>query len=170
MRSLLAAILLLAPAFTGCLDSGIVEELRNDLEAEDEHEERVLLSEEVRFTPADVLDPDRSYEDESDLSARWNETFTVPEGTRSVTSTFEIVLGMPDEPDGSPVNPPDGEVRVYIETSDGDERTLTRTEPASAGFDFPSPPSGEWTIGMEARGNGTVTFHVDAIVPVDAPE
>lgn len=168
MRRVLAAVLLLAPAFTGCLDGSVVGQLREDLEAQDEYEGRVLLLERVKFTPAGIADPNGTVEDESDVSSRWNQTFTVPEQTRSVTATFAIDFSSAGS-DTLPDAGPDGEVRVYVEAADGDTRNLTRNEPAEAGFDFPNPSAGEWTVGMEARGNGSVTFNVDAIVPVNAP-
>lgn len=166
MRSALLALLLLGPAFTGCLDGSFLEQIRNDLDAEDEYEERNLLAEEVGFSPAGIVDPDKAIEDESDVSAAWNTTVTVPEGARDLTVLFSVAFATPEAPDELPVNPPDGEVRVYVLTPGGDERSLTRSEPAEAGFDFTGPAPGEWTVGMEARGNGTVTFTVDAIVPI----
>lgn len=167
MRSLLAALLLLGPAFTGCLDTSVFEELRNDLEAEDEFENRVLLREEVAFTPAGVADPNKTFEDEDDASSEWNTSVQVPEGVRSVTVTFTINFTSPASPTGTLVDP--RQVEVYVDPSEGEQRNLTRSQPATVGFDFPRPEPGEWTLGMQARGNGTVTFNVDAIVPVDAP-
>lgn len=168
MRSLSAALLLLASAFAGCLDGSFVERIRNDLEAEDAYEDRTLVLERVPFTPAGIVDPNKTIEDESDVSSQWNRSFDVPEDTRRVTVTFDIELSTPDPSGALPDEGPKGEVRAYVQTADGEERNLTRSEPATAGFDFPSPTAGGWTVGMEARGNGTVTFDVHALAPVDA--
>jgi hypothetical protein len=169
MRRLLAAVLLVTSAFAGCLDGSVLEGLREDLEAEDEFEQRSLLDVEVPFSPAGIVDPDRSYEDERDASTQWNDTFAVPNGTRSMTVIFEIDFNGSEQQDDLPGNPPDGEVRVYLTSPDGEvDRNLTRNEPAQAGFDFTGPKAGDWTIGMDARGNGTVSFDVDATVPIQA--
>lgn len=166
MRSLLLAVLLLAPAATGCLDGSFLDQIRNDLEAEDENEERTLLSERVGFSPAGIVDPNKTVDGPEDVSTQWNQTVAVPEGTRSMTVLFNINFTSVPSPDPLPEDPPDGEVRVYVQKPDGEERSLTRTAPAQAGFDFTRPQSGDWTVGMDARGNGTVTFNVHAIVPV----
>lgn len=170
MRSLLAALLLVTSGLTGCVDGSFVEQLRNDLEAEDEYEDRSLLAEEVPFTPAGVVDPNNTYEDRSDVSSQWNETVLVHNGTRSLTVRFKINFSTPERPSPIPSDAPDGEVRVYVQgpSDDSQNRSLTRTKAATVGFDFRSPAEGEWTVGMEARGNGTVTFNVDAVVPVNA--
>lgn len=171
MRSLLAALLLVSSGMTGCLDGSFFEQIRNDLEAEDEYEERSLLSERVPFSPAGVLDPDNPIDDPSDASQRWNGTALVPNGTRSLTVTFQINFSSPEQPEQFPSDVPDGEVRVYVEGpgEESEQRSLTRTKAASVGFDFRSPAEGEWIVGMEARGNGTVVFNVNGIVPVEAP-
>lgn len=166
MRSLVLAVLLIAPAFAGCVNGSFVDRIRNDLEAEDEHEERTLLSEEVGFSPVGIADPNKTADGPEDASTQWNETVPVPEGTRSLTVLFAINFSTPSSPDPVPTNPPDGEVRVYVKMPSGEERSLTRSEPAQAGFDFTNPDPGGWTVGMDARGNGTVTFNVHAIVPV----
>lgn len=168
MRSILLAVLLLGPALTGCLDTSVFEDLRNDLEAEDEYEDRELLLEEVDFGPTGVADPDRSVEDEDDVSSQWNTTVQVPEGVRSVTVTFAINFTSPAEPTGTLADP--REVRVYVQPSEGEERSISRSQGATVGFDFPTPDPGEWTLGLEARGNGTVTFTMNGVVPVDAPQ
>jgi hypothetical protein len=169
MRHVLAAVLLLVPAVAGCLDGSPLNDIRNDLEAEDEYEERELLAERVDFSPTGIPDSADSIADPSDVSDRWNGTVTVPPDTRSMTVRFAINFTSVDEPDGSPVDPPDGEVRVFVDApSDDADRSLNRTESAQAGFDFTSPEAGEWTVGLEARGEGTVTFNVDAIVPIQS--
>lgn len=170
MRNLLVALLLLAPASAGCLDGSFLEQIRNDLEAEDEFEDRQLLSEEVAFSPTGIADPNKTVEDESDVGSEWNTTVAVPQGTRSLTVVFQIAFENSDASEEVPINPPDGEVRVYIQSPDGErERSVTHTQPAQAGFDFNSPQPGGWVVGMEARGSGTVTFNVDAIVPANPP-
>lgn len=171
MRRVLASLLLVTSALAGCLDGSVFENLRNDLEAEDEFEDRTLLSQEVEFAPQDILDPEKTIEDESDVSAEWNGTIDVPERTRTLTVTFRINFSTTDEfPQDPPGNPPDGEVRLYVEGPPGSsvDRNLTYDKDATAGFDFSSPEAGAWTVGMEARGQGSVTFNVHGIVPVNA--
>lgn len=167
MRRVLLAVLLLTPATVGCLDGGVFEDLRKDLEARDEYEEQTLLVETVHFTPTGIADPNGSIQGPDDVSQRWNQTVTVPEGTRSVTVTFKINFTNPEAPGLLPEQPPDGEVRVYIDPPGPDnQRNLTRTKPATAGFDFPAPDAGPWQVGMNARGNGTVAFTLRAVVPI----
>ncbi|PSG96749.1 hypothetical protein BRD56_09000 [Thermoplasmatales archaeon SW_10_69_26] len=166
MRVRLVAVMVLASALTGCLDGSVVDQLRNDLEAQDEFEDRTLLLERVPFTPAGVADPNRTVEDESDVASQWNQSFRVPPDTRQVTVTFSIEFSNPDPGGVVPEDSPEGEVRTYVVTADGEERNLTRSQPAEAGFDFPTPTAGEWQVGMDARGNGTVTFDVHGLVPI----
>lgn len=170
MRRVLLAVLLVTPASVGCLDSGIIDDLRNDLEAEDKFERRVFLDEQVPFTPAGIADPDATVDSPDDVSTRWNETIRVPDGTRSLTVKFRINFTNPDPSGPLPQNPPDGQVEVFVEGPEGSNvsRSLTRTESANAGFDFNTPSEGEWTVGMRARGNGTVAFNVHGVVPVEA--
>lgn len=170
MRRVLLACLLVTTAFTGCLSQNTVENLRDDLEAKDEFVDRALLVEEVEFTPAGVADPNKSLDGPEDASQTWNETFEVPDRTRQVTVRFQIEFTQPDPTGPLPANPPDGEVRVYVEgpPGSGERRNITRSESATAGFDFSSPQGGQWEIGMEARGNGTVAFNVHGLVARNA--
>lgn len=170
MRRVLLAGLLVTTAFTGCLSPDAVENLRDDLEAKDEFVDRALLVEEVEFSPAGIADPNKSLEGPGDASHTWNGTFEVPEDTRQLTVRFQIEFTSPDPSGPLPTNPPDGDVRVYVEGPPGSDerRNITRSESATAGFDFSSPDSGEWTVGMEARGNGTVAFNVHGLVPRNA--
>jgi hypothetical protein len=167
MRVRLVAVMVLASALTGCLDGSVVDQLRNDLEAQDEFEDRTLLLERVPFTPAGVADPNRTVEDESDVASQWNQSFRVPPDTRQVTVTFSIEFSNPDPVGGHDVGA-DLALGAVLRhhAADGEERNLTRSQPAEAGFDFPTPTAGEWQVGMDARGNGTVTFDVHGLVPI----
>lgn len=171
MRRVLLAAILLTPATAGCLDGGgfDFDGLRNDLEAKDEFEDRILLTEKVPFTPAGIATADDTPSGPDDVSSSWETSVAVPNGTRSLTVKFVINFTNPDVSEPLPVNPPDGEVNVYIEGPGGTERNLTRTESATAGFDFVSPQEGDWTLGLQARGNGTAQFTLRGIVPVGAP-
>lgn len=168
MRRLFVALLLLASAASGCLDGSFVDRIRNDLQAEEEFEDRSLMNEEIEFTPLDVVDPQNPPEDPTSIGTQWNGSVQVPPGARSLTVSFEIDFTTPEPPGGLPAPSVENEVTVYVETADGEQRNLTRSEPATVGFDFSNPTAGEWTVGMTARGNGTVGFNVNAIVPVDA--
>lgn len=170
-RALLVAALAGVLLMPGCVDSGTFDDLWTDLEAEPKYEERSLFNEQVDFSPSGTLDPDNPPSTTDDASHRWSENITIPEGTRSITVLFTVNFTKPGPSDGVlPENSPgpDGQIEIFVRGPDADNETqnVTYEEAARGGFDFNGPTAGDWTLGFEARGEGTVTFRVFGTVLV----
>lgn len=164
--ALALATIILAP---GCLDSNTYEGLWDDLEAEDEYHEQSFLIETINFSVAGLADPMNPPGSEEDASDSWNETITLPNGTQSMTVLFQVNFSASDLPDSPlPTNPPDGDISIYAQSPEGEQgQNTTLQENANLGFEFTNPNPGDWTIGFDARGEGTITFRVLATVPIN---
>lgn len=167
MRALvLAALLVLGPAFTGCLSQDDIGNLYDDLEVEDKFESRVLLSERTPFSPAGALEPTVP-NDTDEVGQSWTESFFVPNNTRRISVVFDVAFSTQEAP--LPGTVPEGDARVHVESPDGSEnRSRTFTKTADVRFGFNQPDEGDWTAGFEARGNGSVAVKVTGIVPVNS--
>lgn len=155
----------------GCLQGGL-DQLWTDLEAEPEYEERSLFHDQQEFSPAGILDPEDPPGDQDDLAHRWSTNISVPSGTKAMTVVFTVNFTSPED-EGAPsqVSPDqEGQIRLYAEGPGGDNETqeLTYESSAEGGFDFRGPSGGLWTVGFDARGEGTVDLRVFATVPTDA--
>lgn len=162
------AALLLIPT-TGCLDGASFDDLWTDLEAKDRFQERALFEDTVEFSPTGVTDSPGVPGGPEDVSDRWNATFDVPDGTRQLTVLFTVNFSTSDAQQPLPANPPDGSIFVYTRGPNptNESQNLTVEEPIRAGFDFTNPTGGQWTVGYQARGQGTVSWTVLGLVPVE---
>lgn len=168
--SRVAVVLALIVLLPGCLSSETYEGLWEDLEAKDRFETRVLFNETIEFSASGVSDSDDPLGPVTggadQAGDRWNTTITVPNGTRQLTTVFTIAFETSDAQEPMPTNPPDGDIRVYVRGAGNESQNLTVEEPIRAGFDFPDPTEGEWTLGFVARGQGNVSWDVTALAPV----
>ncbi|MDX1611125.1 MAG: hypothetical protein R3185_02065 [Candidatus Thermoplasmatota archaeon] len=171
--ALLAAILL-ASGMAGCIDVGERwDDLQNDLRVEPRFTQTILFEEEQAFSFSGALDPTSPPQGASDVGANWTTSFPVPEGTRSMRVLFVVNFTQappsPPDPLPSPTNQ-EGEVRVFVRPANASaNETQDEFYQASGagGFDFRRPAGGDWTIGFDqAIGEGTVSFRVEAQVPV----
>lgn len=163
-RALLVVALTLAMLMPGCLNGGSVESLWKDLEAKPKFQERSLFNDRVEFSPDGIADPDNPPEDQDDLGSRWSTNITIPEGTRTMTVLFTVNFSTSELPDaplpGGAPDVPDGQVEIRVEGPGNESRNISYTEPTRGGFDFNGPTPGEWTLSLNAVGDGSVLFRV----------
>lgn len=166
----LAALLVLP----GCLDSETYSGLWEDLEAKEKFQERSLYTETVEFGPQNAVDPNNPPTSPpgglEDVGDAWNTTIPVPDGTRRLTVLFTVNFSTSDTSSGPlPANPPDGDMFIYARgpNAQNESQNTTIEENAHLGFDFTDPSGGEWTLGYEARGQGTISWRVIGEVPVN---
>lgn len=171
-RALFVAILVGMLLVPGCVDSETFDDVWTDLEAKPQYQERTLFNTQVEFSADGTVDPSSPPGGSEDIGDRWTTNITIPEGTRSITVVFTVNFTTPDPSEAplpaSPPNTPNGQIRVFTQgpNAANESQNVTYQESAEGGFDFQRPTAGDWTLGLDAIGQGTVTFRVFGTVQV----
>jgi hypothetical protein len=160
-RALLLALPLLAAGLSGCTAYDDFREFLDRAQGKDEFVEVQRLNEIVDFAPTDPPSPGPP----PGVGKRVNFTFEVPEGTTSLD--FDVSVTFREPPLPVP-GFPSGNVNVTLTPPSGSPRSLTFSETTAQSYSSTRPPTGSWSVLVNALGDGSV--RVIALTVEPAPK